>query len=250
MSPTTIWAPESRLKSVFPPGFDSSSSFSTSSNHYSITPDQLSNALVDASPMSHSESIIVKSAWYGKQTDGAEHEFIVIQVEDTTVSGLTNYMVLDRNILNERGRFMKLIRGGIAIDAFRISYDGDVSRLLKDCDLNPHKYLEQLAFPSDKPLFLYELVTLANVVSDQHPRYLAIESNCFVFAGLIWESLCRIWTSATREISSALEKERGRYGWLRYTLYESQVMEMCKKTLETIPCIKSRIYRNAVSSIH
>jgi hypothetical protein len=243
-------APESRLKFVFPAGFDIISRSSSGSSHYSLTPEQLSNALVDSSPVAHSESIIVKSAWYGKQTDGAGHEFIVIQVEDTTVSGLINYMVLDRNILNQRGKFMKLIRGGNPIDAFRISHNGDLVRLLSDCDLDSHKFLERLTFPSDKPLFLYELVTLAKVVSGQHSRYLVIESNCFVFAGLIWESLCRIWTFANREISNALEKERGRYGWLRYTLDESQVMEVCKKTLEAIPHAKSRLVdRDAVSSI-
>lgn len=92
--------PESRLKDVFPPGLDNISlRIGHTGSHYTLKPEQLYYSLVERSDSNtHTASIIVKSAWYCKQKRSAEHEFILIEVEDTAVDGLSNYLVLDRNL--------------------------------------------------------------------------------------------------------------------------------------------------------
>lgn len=197
--------------------------------------------------MTPSESIIVKSAWYGKQTASASHEFILIQVEDGSSGtnhneNLINYLILDRNVLSQPhkpskipklGKSKKLLaqsqlsnQGGLAVDTFKISYDGDVERLLADCELHPYRLIEQLRFSSDKPLLFYELVTLAHLVSERYPKYDALDLSGYFFAGLIWETLRQLRPDAIHINDKSLVRERGKHGWYRYTTAEAQVKDI------------------------
>jgi hypothetical protein len=241
MYPRTSKAPIARLKDIFPGGFDArfgvSSSSSRHGSHFSSKPEQLYHSLVERyDPETPIEDIIVKSAWYGKQTNKtAQHEFIVVQVEDTRINGLFNYLVLDRNAENYRGPSSS--SSSRANDAFKVSYDGDIKKLLEECQLMPYKYLESLSFPSDEPLHFYELVTLADVVSNRYPDYQVFDSSCYLFAGLVWECMRRM--RPTAEYKDALARKRGKCRWLRYVPSDSAREETHKEIQDTLPMVES-----------
>lgn len=241
---TRLYIPQSRLKSVFPPGFDSESS--SNSRPFTFTPEQFYIVLVDNYvPDNHVESITVKSAWFGKQRRSAEHEFILIQVEDTRAEELTNYLVLDRNTSETRAaptrmeQFQTLFQETLANDAFKVSYDGDLNRFLSLCQLESHRFLEQLQFHSEEPLLLYELITLADIVSKRFPNYQAIESGCYFYAGVIWECMRKMCPGATYD--DRLAGRRGTFGWVRFTPRESHIEEACRALREKLPDIQSKI---------
>ncbi|KAF8602001.1 hypothetical protein BDV93DRAFT_524401 [Ceratobasidium sp. AG-I] len=244
MSPTTFAG--ARLKELFPGGFDKqfgqSSSRSSSSNHFASSPEQLYHALIERyDPKTPTESIIVTSALYGKRTKGARHEFIVVQIEDKDRPGLINYLVLDRNVNTpgqQRGVSSISSSSASALDSFRVSNDGDMDRLLKDVDSGHYRFLEKLSFPTESQLHLYELVTLADIVSRLYPDYHLLDSNCFMFAGAIWECLCLIRPSAM--LRNDLAKVRGRYRFVRYVPSPATVQKIYEKFGEDLPGVDSR----------
>jgi hypothetical protein len=221
---------ESRLKDIFPPGIDSASN--QTGSHYNLKLEQLYYSLIERyNPNTHVETVVVKSAWYGKQTRSAEHEFILIQVEDTAVEGLTNYLVLDRNVggrshgtLGKISRSWTSSQATMTIDTFRVSYDGDVKQLLEQCQLIPYKAMEQLQFESEAPLRLYELVTLACVVSSRYPLHRAVYPSRYLFVGLVWECMHRLRPNAIHEDVQA--KQRGRFSWIRSTPNAAEMEEI------------------------
>jgi hypothetical protein len=244
MSSPTKGVPEARHKDIFPGGFDSKSSTSSNLNgsHFSSKPEQLYYSLVERyDPDAPFNQLVVKSAWYGKQTKAAAHEFIVIQVKDTDRSELSNYLVLDRNAENHRGssRSTASSQTTKAIDTFRVSYDGNIKKLLQECQLTPYKFLEQLSFPSDKPLRLYELVTLANVVSGRYPSYHVLDSSCYLFAGVIWECMHLMRPSAIYH--NALAKKRGKCRWFRYIPNHSEMQKTHKEIEDKLPRIQREL---------
>jgi hypothetical protein len=256
MSSPAKRTPEARLKDIFPGGFDARfgipssripSSISCNGDHLTTKPEQLYYTLVERyDPETHPESIIVKSAWYGKQTKAAQPEFIVLQVEDIRIEGLVNYIVLDRNVGNDRGRLVSS-RITTANDAFRVSYDGNIKQLLQQCQLTPYKFLEQLSFPSDQPLRLYELVTLAKIVSGRYPDYHMLDSSCYLFAGVIWECMHRMRPSA--DYQDALAKKRGKCRWFRYIPNNSEMLETLEEIEGKLPRIERELEeRRNVSS--
>lgn len=168
----------------------------------------------------------MKTAWYGKQTKGAKHEFFLIQVEDIGRPALANYLVLDRDAGNP-GQLTRValmsLQTAKANDAFRISYDGNCEKLLKDCDLLPYLFLEQISFSSDAPLHLYELATLADIASKRYPLYHLTGSGCYLFAGVIWECMRRARPTATYR--EKRPQERGKYHWFRYIPNASDTQE-------------------------
>ncbi|KAF8601964.1 hypothetical protein BDV93DRAFT_557945 [Ceratobasidium sp. AG-I] len=249
-----------RLKDIFPAGFDekfslgaTSSKYASSSRkggHFSSKPEQLYYSLVERyDPTTPMESIMVKSAWYGKQTKKAQHEFIVIQVEDIDMPGLINYLVLDRNAENYEGASKALStstsQAAVAIDTFKVSYDGDIKRLLDECRLTPYKFLEELSFPSNTPLHLYEVVTLADTVSKRYPDYRLLDSSCYLYAAAIWECMHLMCPSAIYR--DALAKKRGKCNWYRYIPSRAVTQETFEEIGVKLPEIKWDLWerRNA-----
>lgn len=220
-------SPAARFKDIFPPGFDSRFERSTSScpftqssscnPHFTFTPEQLYYSLIERyDPKTPVESMIVKSAWYGKQAKSAHHEFLIIRVEDIMTPGLSNYLVLERNANSNQGlsKTASMASAGTtsARDTFQVAYDGDVRKLLKECKLEPFDCLEELTFKCDAPLRLYELITLADTVSKQHPAYRVFDSSCYLYAALIWDCMRQMRPKAT--FTAGPTKNKGRcYGF-------------------------------------
>ncbi|KAG8762557.1 hypothetical protein FRC11_008855 [Ceratobasidium sp. 423] len=244
-------APPRRLLDVFPPGFDSKSSSSRS--HYSFAPEQLYNTLTSSyNPEKHVESTLVKSVWYGKQLRAVQHEFILIEVEDTKAL-LKNYMVLDRNVsedpssssvpkpfrVRKRTTSSSQSCRGPAMDAFRVSYNGLENQLLQECQLLPRQYLEKIEFNRANPLYLYQLVTLVHVVSERSPRYALAYQNCYWFAGLIWECLRSLRPDA--HYDGRLAEKRGKIAILRYTPEERDKNEICNAFEQEIQFVEARL---------
>lgn len=211
---------EDRLKDIFPKGFDEiPGGPSSHKSHFSYQPEQLCNSLVERyDPDVPSESIVITCAWYGKQNRRAQHEFIAIQVEDMDIEGLTNYLILDRNVKAHLGPLKRFLPSSFqdtgATDTFKISYNGEYDKLLDDCQLAPSKYLEMLTFDSDEPLRLYEVAVLADHVSNQHPTYNIRDTSCYMFAGMIWDCMHLMRSSAHLQnnllVKSRLERGKCR----------------------------------------
>ncbi|QRV95249.1 hypothetical protein RhiJN_23267 [Ceratobasidium sp. AG-Ba] len=238
-----------RLVDVFPPGFDSTSS--TSRGHYRFAPEQFYRMFTTCyDPEHHVESTLVTSVWYGKQKKGARHEFILVVVEDTQVHGLKNFIVLDRNTSEASTNKTKKGSQGqsayhssncpsIALDAFRVSYNGNEKQLLEECELFPSQYLENIIFSSETPLFLYELATLVHIVAEKGPDYRVATRNCYWFAGLIWECLRFLRPSGTCD--NRFTKERGRFSVLRYTPEVEERDDTCDKYQTEINSVVERL---------
>lgn len=208
--------PEDRLFDIFPSGLGSSSSITEAP--YIFTPKHISDILRRYGNQQHTERTVVRSAWYGKQTKSAKHEFIVVHVEDLTIPGLKNCIVIDRN---------KSERGGsspIAMDALRVSYDGDMKGLLKESKLTPYLMLENIIFQPGQPLPLQRLVDLVRHVSEQHKKYNPVDKNCYWFAGMIWECIRGIYTEAEHEI--LIKERRGRISYARFSPSPAQVTDV------------------------
>lgn len=217
---------EQRHREIFPPGFDyTSPGAKIEHSYYPFALERLYNMLTnDYNPNNRVESIVVKSALYCKQTRSPQHEFIMIEVEDTKAPGLKNVIVLDRNNGNVHGQTAGILSSlqtsasiNIAArDEFRVSYDGNRARLLSQCSLNPHETLEEIVFHPDEPLFLYQLATLAWMASVERERYQLLTANCYWFAGLIWDCMIRIRSKATHRCMRG--NMRGKFRtWLRQT---------------------------------
>ncbi|CUA77869.1 hypothetical protein RSOLAG22IIIB_06842 [Rhizoctonia solani] len=211
---------EERHRQIFPPGFDvSSSSSSTERSYYMFSPEHLCDALTSGyNPEHHVEDIIVKSASYCKRHIAPKHEFILLEIEDRKSRGLKNSIVLDPNISQAPNRLSvypvtRASQFFAAKDEFRVSYDGDKWKLLAQCDLQDHKTLETLAFKSEEPLVLYQLATLARALSFSRDKYNIFNANshCSWFSGLmlIWDCIIRMRPSAHHKVSPG--QSRGTY---------------------------------------
>lgn len=214
LSPSSL---AGRVRSVFPPGFESSSS--SHEQPYSFAPHLLYNTLNDDhSGNRHVASTVVKSAWYCKQKESARHEFIILCVSDLEIPGLENYIALDRNqgrASSPKGlsKASAVSSSSLATDAFRISYDGDLQRFLHECRLTPYLKLEEIEFPPHEALPLLKLVGLVVNISNQHPKYHPADTNCYWFTGLIWECVRRMYPTAKYEVH--LPGKKGRIAFLR-----------------------------------
>ncbi|KAG8714153.1 hypothetical protein FRC11_009587 [Ceratobasidium sp. 423] len=247
-----------QLLYVFPPRSDKKISSQISSQvpigrgHYSFVPEQLYNEFtLKYDPDERIESVLVKSAWYGKQKKRARHEFILIVVEDTGI-GLTNYIVLDRNNSGNppiagKGSSLGNVGysqscQGAALDAFRVSYNGEEKQLLQECQLLPCQYVEKIEFSDTEPLFLYQLVTLVYVISKTSYNYAVMGENCYWFAGLIWESLRNLRPGAQH--IDYRPKIRGRFALLHHTPDKEEVDRLCAEFGEEIVQAEERLKRS------
>ncbi|CAE6500877.1 unnamed protein product [Rhizoctonia solani] len=246
--------PPHRLVDVFPPGFDSKSKSSSSRGPYQFAPEQLYRTLTHAYAREHHvESTIVTSAWYGKQKNGARHEFILIEVEDTE-AGFKNFIVLDRNnsksppVESEDSPGLNLSPGGIgcsrscqsaAADAFRVSYNGIEKQLLRECQLQGNQYLEMIKFGSEGQLFLYQLVTLVHLVSESSQNYAVAGRNCYWFAGVIWECIRALHPSA--EYDGRRSRIRGKFAMMRYTPNTEDIHRICQEFEQEIRSVEDRL---------
>lgn len=236
---------KSRLKEIFPPGFDTASSRAgNAGSHYKLKLEQLYYSLVERYDCNmRVRSLVVKSAWYCKQTRSSEHEFILIQVEDKAIEGLSNFLVVDRNFGEPSHRPLGIIsRSWVSfqtkstVDTFRVSYDGNMKQLIEECQLNPYEHVEQLHFHSETPLHLYELVTLACIVSGRYPVQPTFDPGCCIFVGLVWDFMRRMRPSAA--CSNALAKKRGRFIWVPSPPSTSQTEAVYESVQEQLTLVE------------
>lgn len=231
-----------RFKDIFPGGFEEGScqcsstgqwsSASRNSSHFSYNPEQLYYSLVERYDLDTStECIVVTNASYRKHNKTPPHEFIVLQVEDLTIPGLINYLVVDRTAENHQGQSKTISLAASqalhASDTFKVSYDGDIKKLLKECRLTPDKSLEEISFLPEKPLRLYELVTLSKVVSYRYPKYEVFDAS-YLFIEVIWESLRLMRPSAV--YLGDLAARRGKYPSIRRVPSKSEIQDVCLET--------------------
>ncbi|KAF8601955.1 hypothetical protein BDV93DRAFT_584382, partial [Ceratobasidium sp. AG-I] len=215
---------------------------SRSRSPFSYTPEQLYHCFVKVyDPSTALESIIVRSAWYGKQANSTQHEFIVVQVHDIHKPALINYLILDRNAAPHAGLPVAQFQTTMANDAFRISYNGDLGELEQECRLQPCKYIEELLFPPDSQLHLYELVVLADIISRRYPNYAMLGSNCYMHAGLIWE--CMRLMRPCAGYRGGLGSSRGRIRWFRWTPSESDKQNTYQAVQNKITAVESSLWR-------
>lgn len=220
---------------TFPEGFEGF----TCGKHCLVQVDQLHHWFVDPYN-TPSDSIVVKSVLYGKQTNGAELEFIIIQVEDTNIPGLINYLALNCDVQGPLGR------PPMAQNTFQISPDGGIKMLLEEFGLQPCSFLEQISFQSDTPLHLYELATLADVVSKAYFWY--SHFNCNSFAGIIWECIRLARPSATHQDN--LPQEQGGFSRTRYFPDATRVRKLYKTFTKMLPVVNPELQqRRKVSKL-
>lgn len=219
-----------RLWAVYPPGLmPNSITGSSKGEHYSFTARYLFDMFAMHSSR-HGKDNVVRSAWYGKQTKSARHEFIVVVVEDLAIPGLKNCMAIERNQDNaSTGSSSRAARASSSInarDTFKVSYDGNLTRLLDESKLTPYQILEQLYFQPDKPFSLHTLVTLVHRISGQHRKYNPLDTNCYWFTGLIWDCMRRMFPEARYE--PHLPKRRGRFTLVRHITNPVQVQNVVR----------------------
>lgn len=208
-----------RVCTIFPAGFDGvSSSASGRKVIHSYSPSQFLDLLAaNHIGNQHVQHTVVKSAWYCKQKKSALHEFIVLQVEDLKIPGLKNYIALDRNLNLAASPpgvgNLTSCSGAGALDAFRISYDGDLRGFLHECHLSKYVTLEQIDFQPGPSLQIRQLVDLVFHISDQHPKYHPMDTNCYWFTGLIWECMRKMCPAAKHEVH--LVGQKGRIAFVR-----------------------------------
>ncbi|CAE7202572.1 unnamed protein product [Rhizoctonia solani] len=238
-----------RFMDIFPPGFDTNLRFPSSRGYYHFAPEQLYHRLTNEYlPEKHIESTVVRSVWYGKQKKSARHEFILIEVEDTQ-AGLKNYIVLDRNLNETLATRRNIVPApavpssrsfrGVALDSFRVSYNGIEKQLLQECELWPRDYLEKIEFPSTEPFFLYQLAALAYVISEKSPDYVVAYRNCYWFAGLIWECMRQLQPNGVYD--DRLSRNRGKFAVLRYNPGIKERDEICAAFNKEITSVENRL---------
>ncbi|CAE6500861.1 unnamed protein product [Rhizoctonia solani] len=221
----------------------------SSASNSSIAPSQLFLGLTDHyDPETHVESIIIKSVWYGKRQEGARHEFLLIEIEDTATQ-MQNFLVLDRNNtesanLGEGGLIAGLGLGsrafkGVTLDAFRISRDGIEDQLMIDCKLKPRLYLQKLELVPEEPMYLYQLATLALVVSQDYPTYSADLRNCYFFAGLVWAGIRKFCPKA--KVTNRRGDLQGRFGPLIYNISENETNKIYQAFQAKVDIVNSKL---------
>lgn len=204
-----------RLYDIFPAGLGSNST-SIRGKFFPITPFHLHDIFDRHRGNPHATNTVIKSAWYGKQTRSARHEFIVVLVEDLAIPGLKNCMAIDRNQNRTPAKVPNVTAASssaTASDLFRISYNGDLNQLLLESQLTPHYMLERISFQSNEPLPLFNLVALVCHISNQYPTYHPVDANCYWFTGLIWECIRKMRPTAQHEVH--LQGRRGQFACVR-----------------------------------
>lgn len=225
-----------RLRDVFPPGLESNSK-SIGRGSYTFSPHDLYEVFARERDNQHVGETIVKSAWYGKQKKSAGHEFILIQVEDLMIPGLENCLVIDRNQGKSSSplKVSKALTRFSSLDAtvaFRVSHDGDLSRLVEECQLTPYRLLEHIHLQPNEPLQFLKLVTLVNHISDLPHGYNLLDANCYWFAGLVWECMVMMCPAAQHQIF--FPGKRGRTGFVRTIPNPVQVQNVLREVQRTI----------------
>lgn len=216
-----------RLREIFPPGLELKSNLKSIGQPYTYNPQQLNDIMEHYRDCGdpRAEKTVVASAWYGKQTKGAKHEFIVIHVEDLTGSNFKNCIAIDRN-QGLPASNASVASSPLASDAFRVSYDGDLDRLLQGSQLAPYLMLEDISFKSGKPLLLQNLVALVHHISKEHTRYNPVDTNCYWFSGLIWECIRQMYPAA--EYKPIIQGKKGRIGYARFIPNPIQVQNVLR----------------------
>lgn len=191
----------------------------------SYTPRQLYEMLISHRENTHPQAFVT-SAWYGKLKNGAEHEYIMLTVEDRSIPGPRNKNVIsiDRN---QHGPPTAAVSSGtVACDTFKISSDGDLDQFLLDCQFTPHRMLEKVIFQSNEPLPLHDVTVLVEHISTKHTKYHVARHNCYWFAGLIWECMLHMRPNATH--NNFFPMRRGSMGFLRRYTSKTQVRKAIK----------------------
>lgn len=230
-NPTEAW--RNRLLDIFPLGLESTSGGVRAP--YTFAAHYLRDLFIHNRGNQYAERTIVKSAWYGKQVKYARHEFIVVHVEDPEIEGLKNCLAIERTQDNPAGTLLTAFSSPPAKDTFKIAYDGDLKRLLRDSHLTPHLELEEISFLSDEPLHLRELVTLVHIVSDGHQTYNLVDTNCYWFTTLIWECMRKMRPTANHRSFPQSARKKGRIGAVRLIPNPIQVRNVLQELSKSLP---------------
>lgn len=193
------------------------------------------------------ERTVVKSVWFGKQMTTQEHEFIVIHVEGLAAPGLESYLLLDRTISIPSShahseRTINPLTSSLeatTLDAFWVSSDSDMKKLLHDCHLDSYRRLERIDFQPGEPFLLHQLATLVRSISNRRPRYSLVGANCYWFVGLVWECMRRIRPDANH--TDYATKQRGKFGFVRFKTSSVQADDVLEDFWREISNINSKL---------
>ncbi|KAF8593896.1 hypothetical protein BDV93DRAFT_581942 [Ceratobasidium sp. AG-I] len=164
------------------------------------------------------ERIYVASAEYCKRLDHVKHEFLLLEVRDTWIPQISNYVVLERTVDLSSGAIAAASTssssGSPAQDRLRVCSYGEKHLLTKQCGLRPYDVLERLEQPSPSvstPLLLRDVLILALETSKSRHMYHLITAQCYWFASCIWECMLKLRPEAYRT-PLITSKGRGKFG--------------------------------------
>ncbi|KAF8594134.1 hypothetical protein BDV93DRAFT_180551 [Ceratobasidium sp. AG-I] len=204
------------------------------------------------------DNIYVSTAWYCKQTKEAEHEFLLFKVSDCNIPKISNFLVLDRTAQTLTPSTSTAISTSISSnvsshDRLRVSCYGDRESLVEQCGLGPYEVLERLEFPvptSCNPLRLYELGILALTTSQYRRVYNIISSQCFWFAGCIWEGMRALSPEAIC-VEVAKKNTRGKFGsFFRQNLDVIEISDITYRARYEIRLFRVEISRGKAVSFY
>lgn len=202
-------------------------------------------------------SVYVSTAFYCKQTKEAEHEFLLLKVFDCNIPKISNFLILDRTVQTPIPSTCTTISTSVSSniyshDRIRISGYGDRESFVEQCGLGPYEVLERLDFPtpaSPNPLLLYELGILALTTSQYRRIYNIISSQCFWFAGCIWEGM-RILSPQANCVEVAKRNTRGKFrNFFRQKLDVIEISDIVYRARHEIRHFRVEISRGRVVSI-
>lgn len=162
----------------------------------------------------------------------------MLQVGDTKIPNLDNFIALDRNqgTPTSSSNVSASSRSN-ASDAFRVSYDGDLHRFLRECQLTDYLKLEQIHFQANEPLLLLDLVTLVAHISEHHPIYSPVDTNCYWYTGLVWECMRKMRPKASHVVH--VEGQKGRIAFARVIPNPVQVWSILREVQITMPLLSA-----------
>ncbi|KAF8602961.1 hypothetical protein BDV93DRAFT_557146 [Ceratobasidium sp. AG-I] len=165
------------------------------------------------------KTIYISSAEYCKQTGDAEHEFLLLEVQDERIPQISNWVVLDRTVgVSTPDAFeaasTDVSSGSPARDRLRVSCYGKKDLLAKQCSLAPYDILERVTLPtfaSSTPLLLCELVIFALEASRSRFLDKHMSAQCFWFTSCAWECILKLQPEAYH-LTVAYSNNRGKFG--------------------------------------
>ncbi|EUC53557.1 hypothetical protein RSOL_011240, partial [Rhizoctonia solani AG-3 Rhs1AP] len=155
------------------------------------------------------DSVVVKSAFYGKKLKSPYQEFILFELGNTQDPLDGASMLFD----------VQQLKSATPRGEFRFYFDGNREELFRRCDLTPYKAIETVEFPADDLPSLYELAIVTLATSLQRDDYHLLDTKCYWFTSVIWEQVLEMYPEAKHEI--LLDGVRGNFGNLYSQTWDS-----------------------------